>query len=160
MAIPVFELAAVCVCRQVVVCADQEPGNYLINATYDLACPLTKGHFIPSGMAVVPTCSFYAYLRYTTPKLDPRTLQVAHDLRGTGGGRDAQPLTQYPAFDLNYLSGYQMVKPMHKEAQPEVTLASNPEPNPEPGFEPNLSLTLTHAKTYTVSSTQSLTLTL
>lgn len=104
----------------VVVCADQAPGNYLINATYDLACPLLKGHFIPPGMAEVPACSFYAYLKYTSPVLDPRSHATAHDLRGTGGGRDAKPLTRYPAFDLNYLWGYQMVKPLLKRAQPEV----------------------------------------
>jgi FtsP/CotA-like multicopper oxidase with cupredoxin domain len=106
--------------HDVVVCADQTPGNYLINATYDLACPLTKGHFIPPGMAQVPACSFFAYLKYVTPVLDVRTHQTAHDTRGTGGGRDAQPLSQYPAFDLNYLSGYQLVKPLRKEPQPEV----------------------------------------
>jgi len=33
----------------VVLCADQKPGNYLINATYDYACSLTPGNFIPPG---------------------------------------------------------------------------------------------------------------
>jgi len=102
----------------VIVCADQAPGNYLINATYDLACPLTKGHFIPPGMAQVPTCSFFAYLKYTTPFLDPRTHETAHDLHGTGGGKGATPLLQYPAFDTNYLWGYQMAQPLHPQPQP------------------------------------------
>ena len=30
----------------VVVCADQDPGNYLISAKYDYACSLTPGHFM------------------------------------------------------------------------------------------------------------------
>ena len=77
-----------------IVCADQTPGNYLINATYDLACPLLKGNFIPPGMAEVPACSFFAYLHYTTPWTDPRTHEVAHDLTGTGGGKGVGPLMQ------------------------------------------------------------------
>jgi FtsP/CotA-like multicopper oxidase with cupredoxin domain len=48
----------------VIVRADQPPGNYLINATYDYACALTPGHFIPPGFAAVPTCEFFAYLHY------------------------------------------------------------------------------------------------
>ena len=48
----------------VILCADQPLGNYLIHAQYDYACSLTKGHFIPPGFDPVspaaismPTCT-------------------------------------------------------------------------------------------------------
>ena len=35
------------------------------------------------------------------------------------GGRHVGPLMQYPAFDLNYLWGYQMASPLQPVAQPQ-----------------------------------------
>jgi len=48
--------------HDVVVCADQRPGNYLISAEYDLACFLEKAP-APS-MPRVDSCRFWAFLNY------------------------------------------------------------------------------------------------
>ena len=48
----------------VIVCADQAPGNYLMSAKYDYACSLTPGHFIPPGFSAVPACEFFSFLNY------------------------------------------------------------------------------------------------
>lgn len=35
--------------------------------TYDYACSLTKGHFIPPGFHPVSSCNFYGFLHYFDP---------------------------------------------------------------------------------------------
>merc|ERR1719316_1545857 len=46
----------------VIVCADQEPGNYLMTAMYDLACFLEK---LPAPhMPRVDSCIFWSFLHY------------------------------------------------------------------------------------------------
>merc|ERR1711988_762251 len=46
----------------VVMCADQEPGNYLITATYDLACFLETAP--APHMPKVDSCNWWAFLNY------------------------------------------------------------------------------------------------
>jgi FtsP/CotA-like multicopper oxidase with cupredoxin domain len=85
-------------------CADQEPGNYLINATYDLACDLAHGavgfgHDKPPDDEQVPfiplppvdSCMFYAFIKYKGHDEIPhnkdhnRTVHGGSPV-GTGGG--------------------------------------------------------------------------
>lgn len=96
----------------VIMCADQEPGNYLIHAQYDYACALTKGNFIPPGFAAVPTCDFYAYLHYDTEETFPS------DIHGTGGGNHPKPVGGVD-FDLTLPEGYQVTEPRNPEPEPE-----------------------------------------
>ena len=56
-------------------CTDQTPGYYSMDMTYDYACSLTPGHFIPPGFHAVSSCHFNAFLRYSNLKpwpLGPR----------------------------------------------------------------------------------------
>ena len=89
----------------VIMCADQEPGNYLIHAQYDYACALTPGHFIPPGFDAVPTCDFYAYVHYEAEK---ETFPKGLD--GTGGGKHPRPVAGVD-FDLTLPSGYHVTEP-------------------------------------------------
>lgn len=88
----------------VIMCADQTPGNYLIHAQYDYACALTEGNFIPPGFAAVPSCDFYAYLHYDGEDDFPS------DLDGTGGGADPQAVTG-EVFDLTLPEGWDVTEP-------------------------------------------------
>jgi FtsP/CotA-like multicopper oxidase with cupredoxin domain len=97
----------------VIMCTNQEPGNYLIHAQYDYACALTPGHFIPPGFAVVPTCDFYAYLNYDGQDKYPA------DLTGTGGGKHPQTTTGVE-FDLTRPEGWTVTEPLvPDEPEPE-----------------------------------------
>ena len=96
----------------VILCADQEPGNYLINATYDYACALTPGHFIPPGFGVVPTCHFFAFLHYAGADETPRTLE------GTGGGLSPKDVSGVD-FDLTLPSGWKLTRPLAPRPEPE-----------------------------------------
>jgi len=96
----------------VILCTDQEPGNYLIHAQYDYACALTKGHFIPPGFDAVPSCDFFAYLHYDTEPPFPS------DLQGTGGGRHPKS-TSGVDFDLTLPEGYSVTQPRQPEPEPE-----------------------------------------
>jgi len=96
----------------VILCTDQEPGNYLIHAQYDYACALTAGHFIPPGFSAVPTCDFHAYLHYDTePDLVPR------DLSGSGGGRHPRAVVGSD-FDLTRPEGWAVTEPRVPEPEP------------------------------------------
>jgi len=96
----------------VIMCADQTPGNYLIHAQYDYACALKKGHFIPPGFSPVPSCDFYAYLHYEGEPEPPS------DLRGSGGGRHPRT-TSGADFDLTLADGYRLTTPRVPEPEPE-----------------------------------------
>lgn len=96
----------------VVVCANQEPGNYLINATYDYACNLRKGDFIPPGFSAVPACSFYGFLNYKGWTETPTTP------KGTGGGAHPKPVTG-ERFDLTLAKGWSLTEPLHPEETPD-----------------------------------------
>jgi len=100
----------------VILCTDQEPGNYLIHAQYDYACALVKNkstsHFIPPGFDAVPTCDFYAYLHYESEEEFPS------DLHGTGGGKNPSLVTGVD-FDLTLPEGYHVTEPRNPEPEPE-----------------------------------------
>lgn len=96
----------------VIMCADQEPGNYLIHAQYDYACKLKKGNFIPPGFAPVPSCDFYAYLHYDGEKEFPSGTD------GTGGGTNPKPVTGAD-FDLTRPEGYQVTEPLVPKPEPD-----------------------------------------
>ena len=110
----------------VIVCADQKPGNYLVNATYDYACALTPGNFIPPGFAAVPTCQFFAYLHYAS-----QSTRAPRDLEGTGGGRHPNEVTGVD-FDLTQPEGWALTGPL--EGTP-----YSPAPEPE---EPDVRYTI------------------
>lgn len=105
-------------------CADQKPGNYLINATYDLACDLAHNGvgfgpdkqvpFIP--LPSVDSCMFYAFIKYKGHDEIPRNADTNRTVHGgspvgTGGGKGIccdsldencdQPGTTGDAFHLD-----------------------------------------------------------
>ena len=97
----------------VIMCADQEPGNYLIHAQYDYACGLTPGHFVPPILPESPRCDFYAYLHYGGQAVHP-----TNEPRGTGGG--ARPkVTAGVDFDLTLASGYRVTSPLQAQPEPD-----------------------------------------
>jgi len=95
-----------------ILCADQEPGNYLITLDYDYACSLTPGNFIPPGFSVVPSCLFYAYLKYKSEG------DLAHDLKGTGGGQHPKPVDGV-RFDLTNNEAWDLTRPVQFDPEPE-----------------------------------------
>jgi L-ascorbate oxidase len=96
----------------VIVCADQEPGNYLIKAIYDYACRLVEGNFIPPGFSAVPTCEFHAYLHYKGQ------LQTPKDLSGTGGGKSPRQVDG-TSLDFTTPADWAKVTPLVAEPEPE-----------------------------------------
>eukprot|EP00316_Scyphosphaera_apsteinii_P023189 CAMPEP_0119316454 /NCGR_PEP_ID=MMETSP1333-20130426/39666_1 /TAXON_ID=418940 /ORGANISM="Scyphosphaera apsteinii, Strain RCC1455" /LENGTH=617 /DNA_ID=CAMNT_0007322101 /DNA_START=101 /DNA_END=1954 /DNA_ORIENTATION=- len=96
----------------VIMCADQQPGNYLIHAQYDYACALTKGHFVPPGFTVVPSCDFYAYLHYETAG------QIPSSLSGSGGGSHPRPVFGAD-FDLTKPDSYRITRPRVLQPEPQ-----------------------------------------
>jgi len=81
----------------VIVCANQEPGYYPIQMTYDYACALTPGNFIPPGFHAVSACNFYSFLHYAK---EPEILYgPPNSIEGTGGGKHPKPTTGV-RFDL------------------------------------------------------------
>lgn len=126
-------------------CADQPRGSYIVNATYDYACTLTKGHFIPPGFSpgifaktsqnvdhtpctsaiqykislqhiyLVPECSFYAVLKYKHAKSVPHRYPPI----GTGGGRSPR-LVPGIAFDLTDAKGWKATKTLEPNIRPQV----------------------------------------
>lgn len=99
----------------VLVCANQDPGNYLITATYDYACDLVKGNFIPPGFSAVPRCDFFSFLNYkghTGVPSKPRDVKGAPS--GTGGGRDPKP-AEGVVFDLTGFESWSMTSPLVDE---------------------------------------------
>lgn len=126
----------------VILCADQKPGNYLVNATYDYACALTPGNFIPPGFAAVPSCMFYAYLHYKDESgLFDRSSKAPKDLNGTGGGRHPQPVAGVD-FDLTKPEGWALTTPLQQLP---------PEPE-EPDFRVTLNLGLLGPTYHSVES--------
>jgi hypothetical protein len=105
----------------VIVCAYQEPGNYLISARYDYACTLTEGNFIPPGFSAVPACEFYAFLKYTSHKELP-TNQRGSPFKaaplGSGGGLNSKEVGGVE-YDLTQFKSYAYAKPLNPEPEPE-----------------------------------------
>jgi FtsP/CotA-like multicopper oxidase with cupredoxin domain len=115
-----------------ILCADQEPGNYLINATYDLACELVKDPVF-SPLPPVDSCMFYAFLHYKGHNEVPKNInpKIPGGLpQGTGGGKDKKlcSFDNYKTdpdcefyFDLNNNVSYLEVENLqHKTYQPVV----------------------------------------
>lgn len=95
----------------VILCADQEPGNYLMNYTYDLACPLMPGNYIPAGMAQVESCFYFSFIHYKSHDVIP------HDTKGTGGGANPKnPVGPY--FNLNEAGAWRLTSPLTSQPQP------------------------------------------
>jgi len=105
----------------VVVCADQAPGNYLMTATYDLACFLEKAP--APHMPKVDSCRFWAFLNYaghdTKPGRASRKFLGGYEPpHGTGGGGKPRPVDG-PAWDTNLQSSWGLVKNLQPRAEPE-----------------------------------------
>ncbi len=100
-------------------CADQPLGNYLITATYDYACALVEGNFIPPGFSAVPACHFYAFLNYaghTDVPVAPSNRSWAP--QGTGGGLNPAPVSGV-VFDLTNFNSWNQTQPLQPESEPE-----------------------------------------
>jgi len=98
------------------ICANQEPGNYLITFRYDYACGLLPGNFIPPGFSPVPQCEFYGYLNYKGHNDIPK------NTKGTGGGAHPKP-TAGLRFDLTNVDAWSMTSPF----KPQPVLADEPD---------------------------------
>ena len=100
----------------VIMCADQDPGYYPIELTYDYACSLTPGHFIPPGFHPVSACNFYGFLHYAN---EPETTYgPPSSIHGTGGGADPQPRAGVP-FDLTNPGDWNKTQPVEVRPEPE-----------------------------------------
>merc|ERR1719498_2874 len=105
------------------ICADQEPGNYLVTATYDYACALVEGHFIPPGFSAVPACKFYAFLNYKGHNEVPKAPWFSNHHNnapaGTGGGKNPKPVGGV-RFDLTNFESFSLTSPLvDDEPEPE-----------------------------------------
>jgi iron transport multicopper oxidase len=105
----------------VVLCADQAPGNYLMTATYDLACFLETAP--APHMPKVDSCKFWAFLNYAGHEEKPgrasqKLLGGYEPPRGTGGGGKPKPVDG-PAWDTNLQSNWQLVKNLQPRPEPE-----------------------------------------
>mmetsp|Transcript_103067 Transcript_103067/g.204615 ORF Transcript_103067/g.204615 Transcript_103067/m.204615 type:complete len:657 (-) Transcript_103067:82-2052(-) len=105
----------------VVVCADQEPGNYIMTATYDLACFLE--HAPAPHMPRVDSCNFWAFLNYKGHNENPG--RPSHNLlggytppKGTGGGASPKPVTGLQ-WDTNLKSAWSMMRNLEQTKEPE-----------------------------------------
>lgn len=105
----------------VVVCANQEPGNYLMSAEYDLACFLEKAP-VPK-LPRVDSCRYWAFLNYKGHTGLPgfaskKFLGGYNPPKGTGGG--AKPAdNKDPSWDTNLQSAWNMVKNLNPAPEPE-----------------------------------------
>lgn len=110
----------------VVVCANQAPGNYLMSATYDLACFLETAP--APHMPRVDSCKYWAFLNYqghtTLPGKASKKLLGGYDPPGgTGGGAKPLPAAG-PVWDTNLASNWGIVKNLNitqEPAQADVT---------------------------------------
>jgi len=101
----------------VIVCADQEEGYYPMEMTYDYACSLTPGHFIPPGFHAVSSCNFYAFLKYSGMKRWPFGPKVPSSPSGTGGGKNPRTVEGVP-FDLTKPGDWKKTGPVENEPLP------------------------------------------
>jgi len=110
----------------IVVCADQEPGNYLMSAVYDLATFLEVS---PSpNMPKVDSSKFWAFLNYEGHDGKPgsatrKTLGGYNPPAGTGGGASPAAVSG-PAWDTNLASNWDIVKnlfPIPELEKPDVS---------------------------------------
>lgn len=107
----------------VVVCANQPSGAYHMQARYDYACTLTKGHFIPPGFTAVPECEFHAFMKYKSAWKVPSGWPP----KGTGGGANPAPVSGVK-FDLTNRKGWNMTQPLepqHTPSEPDASFTIN-----------------------------------
>ena len=107
----------------VIMCTDQTPGYYSMDMTYDYACSLTPGHFIPPGFHAVSSCHFNAFLRYSNLKPWPLGPRVPTSPSGTGGGSNPKPVHGVP-FDLTNPGDWNKTSPVKNEPLPAKADAS------------------------------------
>jgi len=105
----------------VVVCADQEPGNYLMTATYDLACFLEKAP--APHMPKVDSCKFWAFLHYEgqappTSKASKHFLGGYSPPAGTAGGKNPGKGTGI-IWNTNERSSWSSVRNLEVAPEPE-----------------------------------------
>merc|ERR1711975_208126 len=104
----------------VVVCANQQPGNYLMSAVYDLATFLETS---PSpNMPKVDSSKFWAFLNYKghtemPGKASHKLLGGYNPPAGTGGGKSPSAVGG-PKWDTNLHSNWPTVKNLHPKPEP------------------------------------------
>lgn len=99
-------------------CTDQAPGNYIVNATYDMACYLTKDHIKPPGFDYCDACHFWGVMRYSScdqincaeVKHNPKEPWIGGAPIGTAGGMTPGTV-EGPSFDLDLLDNYKLTGP-------------------------------------------------
>jgi FtsP/CotA-like multicopper oxidase with cupredoxin domain len=97
-------------------CADQAPGYYRMSFTYDYACSLEPGNFIPPGFHAVKGCEFYSMLQYYgTTALLPT--MPGHKAAGTGGGATPRPVAGV-GFDLTNAADWRKTQPIEVLPEP------------------------------------------
>jgi len=97
----------------VVVCADQIPGNYLMSAVYDLASFLEKAP--APHMPKVDSSKFWSFLNYRghtelPGKASHKFLGGYNPPPGTGGGKNPVMKSFGPTWDTNLKSNWGIVK--------------------------------------------------
>jgi len=101
----------------VVVCADQKPGYYPMEMTYDYACTLTPGHFIPPGFHAVSSCNFFSFLHYSGEREWP-FYGAPTSPKGTGGGAHPAAVSGV-GFDLTNAEDWKKTHPIEDSSEPE-----------------------------------------
>eukprot|EP00930_Biecheleria_cincta_P082909 TRINITY_DN72545_c0_g1_i1.p1 TRINITY_DN72545_c0_g1~~TRINITY_DN72545_c0_g1_i1.p1 ORF type:complete len:981 (+),score=182.08 TRINITY_DN72545_c0_g1_i1:68-2944(+) len=105
----------------VVVCANQEPGNYLISAVYDLATFLETAP--APRLPRVDSSKYWSFLNYKGHNDKPgraskKILGGYNPPAGTGGGAHPKAVAGFP-WDTNLQSAWRQVRPLNPEPQPE-----------------------------------------
>eukprot|EP00933_Yihiella_yeosuensis_P060832 TRINITY_DN63635_c0_g1_i1.p1 TRINITY_DN63635_c0_g1~~TRINITY_DN63635_c0_g1_i1.p1 ORF type:complete len:956 (-),score=217.94 TRINITY_DN63635_c0_g1_i1:385-3252(-) len=105
----------------IVVCANQEPGNYLISAVYDLATFLETAP--APKLPRVESSKYWAFLNYKghteePPKPTKKLLGGYNAPPGTGGGKSPGKVNGF-VFDTNQRSSWTKVRPLVPEPEKE-----------------------------------------
>jgi hypothetical protein len=80
--------------------------------TYDYACSLTRGNFIPPGFHPVSSCNFYGFVHVGTGGTPPTSPT------GTGGGASPKAVAGV-RFDLTRPEDWNKTKPLVAQPEPE-----------------------------------------
>lgn len=105
----------------IVVCANQKPGNYLLQGVYDLATFLEKAP--APHMPKVDSSKYWGFLHYAghdekPGKATKKLLGGYNPPAGTGGGASPQPVAGF-AWDTNLAGSWTKVKNLMPEPEPE-----------------------------------------
>ncbi|CAE8719426.1 unnamed protein product [Polarella glacialis] len=105
----------------IVVCADQEPGNYLMSSIYDLATFLETAP--APKLPRVDSSKFWAFLNYAGHNEKPglatkKLLGGYHEPSATGGGLSPKAVAGF-VWDTNLQSNWQKVKNIVPVIEPE-----------------------------------------